>query len=111
MQSVVDALEQELKKINREIFQLYQMEPIFGFISVKYIKCGKKNCKCKKNPKYKHGPYYYLRQEPEYKYNRYLGKEVPKEILERIRIGERIRDLERKKLEIEKALMQVKKIE
>ncbi len=52
--------------------------------------------KKEKSIKYQHGPYYYLREEPEYKYAKYLGKKVPETIRGRIEIGVRIRELEKK---------------
>ncbi len=85
-----------IKSIEREIQELTWRDPIFGFITKKYTKCGKENCKCAKSIKYQHGPYYYLREEPEYKYVKYLGKKVPETIRGRIEIGVRIRELENK---------------
>ena len=31
---------------------------LHGAISTAMAKCGKKNCKCRKDPKFLHGPYY-----------------------------------------------------
>ena len=95
----VDLLE-IVRDIENQIHQLSLQEPIFGFISPKYIKCGKKTCKCHFNTKDMHGPYFYLRLEPEYKYNRYLGKEIPRTIKERVEIGSSIKSLEKKRTKI-----------
>ncbi|MHA1198171.1 MAG: DUF6788 family protein [Candidatus Heimdallarchaeaceae archaeon] len=86
--------------IEQQIQQLSLQDPIFGFISPKYIKCGKKNCKCHFNTKDLHGPYFYLRLEPEYKYNKYLGKQIPRVIKERVEIGSTIKNLEKKRTKI-----------
>ncbi len=89
-----------VNNLESQIQHLSLQEPIFGFISPKYIKCGKKNCKCNFNTKDLHGPYFYLRLEPEYKYTKYLGKQVPRTIRERIDIGYTIKDLEKKRSKI-----------
>ncbi len=86
--------------IDKQIENLSLHDPIFGFISPKFIKCGKKNCKCHFNTKDLHGPYFYLRLEPEYKYNKYLGKEIPRTIKERVKIGSTIKTLEKKRARI-----------
>lgn len=104
MRNIIETLKSELKEINSRLLELYAMEPIFGIISVKYIKCGKKNCKCNNNSKYKHGPYFYLRQEPDYKYTRYLGKRIPDDIKRRIETGNAIKKLEKKKKQIRELL-------
>ncbi len=96
----INILKQEIieivKSIESKIQELTWKDPIFGFITKKYTRCGKENCKCAKSIKYQHGPYYYLREEPEYKYAKYLGKKVPETIRGRIEIGVRIRELEKK---------------
>ncbi len=89
----INILKQEIieivKSIESKIQELTWKDPIFGFITKKYTRCGKENCKCAKSIKYQHGPYYYLREEPEYKYAKYLGKKVPETIRGRIEIGVR----------------------
>ena len=95
----IDLLE-IVKDIDEEIRNLSSRDPIFGFISTKFIKCGKKNCKCNFNTKNLHGPYYYLRIEPKYKYTNYLGKKIPQIIKERIEIGSSIKNLEKKRIKI-----------
>ena len=96
----INTLKQEIieiiKSIEIKIQDLTWKDPIFGFITEKYTRCGKENCKCAKGIKYQHGPYYYLREEPEYKYVKYLGKKVPEAISSRIEIGVIIRELEKK---------------
>lgn len=37
-----------------------------GNVRIKYVTCGKSNCKCKLG--YRHGPYYYIRKKIEGKY-------------------------------------------
>ena len=86
-----------ISDIDKQIQHLSRQDPIFGFISPKFVKCGKKNCKCHFNTKDLHGPYFYLRLEPEYKYNKYLGKEIPRNIKERVDIGSTIKNLEKKR--------------
>ncbi len=86
--------------IDKQIESLSSHNPIFGFITPKFVKCGKKNCKCHFNTKDLHGPYFYLRLEPEYKYNKYLGKEIPRVIKERVEIGSTIKRLEKKRIKI-----------
>ncbi len=107
----INILKQEIieiiKSIESEIQELTWKDPIFGFITKKYTRCGKENCKCAKNIKYQHGPYYYLREEPEYKYVKYLGKKVPETIKGRLEIGVRIRELENKH---KKLLQSIKKL-
>ncbi|MHA1686875.1 MAG: DUF6788 family protein [Candidatus Heimdallarchaeaceae archaeon] len=107
MVDIIESLKTEIEKIDKKILELYAMNPIFGFISAKYVKCGKKNCKCNYDSKYRHGPYYYLRQEPEYKYMHYLGKKIPLDIKRRLDIGKSIKKLERKKLQIQHLLEQI----
>ena len=91
-----------IKNIEEQIHHLSRQDPIFGFISSKFIKCGKANCKCNFNPKDLHGPYFYLRLEPDYRYNRYLGKQIPGSIQDRIDIGSSIKNLENKRAKISK---------
>lgn len=95
-------IQKEIKRIEIRVEMLMQKEPIFGFISEKWIRCGKKNCKCRKGREYYHGPYYYLRTEPEYKYNNYIGKKIPNNIENRIKVGNTVSKLERKKKELKK---------
>ncbi len=101
---VLDRIEVELKK-------LYAAEPIYGFISKKYLKCGKSNCKCSQGEQFQHGPYYYFRQEPDYNYKNYLGKEIPSIILEKIEIGQLVRKLEKKRKIYEGFLTEIAKID
>lgn len=86
-----------IKDIDTQIQFLSQQDPLFGFISSKYIKCGRENCRCKQNPKALHGPYFYLRLEPDYKFSKYLGKKIPPTIKERISVGTNIKNLEKKR--------------
>jgi len=107
----ISILKQEIieiiKSIENEIQELTWKDPIFGFITKKYTRCGKENCKCAKGIKHQHGPYYYLREEPEYKYVKYFGKKVPETIRSRIEIGVIIRELEKKH---RKLLQSIKKL-
>ena len=107
----INILKQEImeiiKSIENKIQELTWKDPIFGFITKKYTRCGKENCKCAKSIKYQHGPYYYLREEPEYKYVKYLGKKNPKTIRDRIERGVIIRELEKKK---KKLLQSIEKL-
>ncbi len=86
-----------IKDIENQIQSLSQQDPLFGFISTKYIKCGRESCKCKQSPKALHGPYFYLRLEPEYKFSKYLGRKVPAGMKDRISVGTNIKELERKR--------------
>lgn len=86
-----------INEIENRLELLRRDDPIFGFVSSKYIKCGKENCRCEQGQKNLHGPYYYLRMEPEYRYNKYLGKRIPTNIESRIEVGNRIKNLNRKK--------------
>lgn len=107
----INILRQEIieiiKSIESEIQELTWKDPIFGFITKKYTRCGKENCKCAKSIKYQHGPYYYLREEPEYKYVKYLGKKVPETIRSRIEIGVIIRELEKKHKKLLQSIKQL----
>lgn len=93
-----------IKDIENEIKTLSQQDPLFGFISPKFIKCGRENCKCKQSPKGLHGPYFYLRLEPEYKFSKYLGRKVPTGMKERISVGDNIKELERKRKKLTSTL-------
>ena len=97
-----------INEIENRLEILGRNDPIFGFVSSKYIKCGKKNCKCERGGQYLHGPYYYLRMEPEYKYSKYLGKKIPSTIGEGIDVGKRIKNLIVKK---RKLLESIEKLE
>ncbi len=96
--------------INKQIETLAQQDPLFGFVSEKYIRCGKKNCKCQRSSKSNHGPYFYLRLEPQYKFNKYLGKKIPGNIQERIDIGVAIKELERKRKKIADTLAKIEDV-
>lgn len=96
--------------ISKQIETLSQQDPLFGFISEKYIRCGKKNCKCHQSSKSQHGPYFYLRLEPQYKFTRYLGKQIPQPIRERLKIGDTIKDLEKKRKKISETLSKIEAI-
>ncbi len=103
-------LSSAISAIENQISLLVQSDPIFGLISSKRIRCGKENCKCAKGQRFFHGPYYYLRLEPDYKYRKYIGKRIPSSIEERIEVGNEIKILERKKKKIQKALFNLEKI-
>lgn len=103
-------LHEIVNDIDGEIKQLSLQDPIFGFITPKYIKCGKKNCKCHFNTKDLHGPYYYLRLEPEYRYNRYLGKKIPSTVKERVEIGLTIKNLEKQRKKILETISNFEKL-
>jgi len=93
-----------IEAIENQTISLMDKDPIFGFITSKYVKCGKKNCKCTKGEKFGHGPYYYLRLEPDYKYRKYLGKKIPVSIEEKLEVGRTIKELERRKEKIKKLI-------
>ena len=99
-----------INEIENRLEILGRNDPIFGFVSSKYIKCGKKSCKCERGGQYLHGPYYYLRMEPEYKYNKYLGKKIPSTIGEGIDVGKRIKNLSGKKRKLLEALEKLENI-
>ncbi|MBY9000654.1 MAG: hypothetical protein KGD64_07055 [Candidatus Heimdallarchaeota archaeon] len=99
-----------INEIENRLEMLGRDEPIFGFVSSKYIKCGKQNCKCEQGKQYLHGPYYYLRMEPEYRYSKYLGKRIPTNIEGRIDVGNRIKDLIRKKKKLLETLEKLENI-
>jgi hypothetical protein len=99
-----------INEIDNRLEILGRNDTIFGFVSSKYIKCGKVNCKCERGGQYMHGPYYYLRMEPEYKYSRYLGKKIPSAITEGIDIGKRIKNLGVKKKKLLEALENLENI-
>ncbi len=99
-----------INEIENRLELLGRNDTIFGFVSSKYIKCGKVNCKCERGGQYMHGPYYYLRMEPEYKYSRYLGKKIPSVITEGIDIGKRIKNLSGKKKKLLEALENLENI-
>lgn len=46
-----------------------------GYIDIKKVKCGKKNCKCSTDLEALHGPYYYYRYW-KLVYNRYRQKRL-----------------------------------
>jgi hypothetical protein len=99
-----------INEIENRLELLGRNDTIFGFVSSKYIKCGKENCKCERGGQYLHGPYYYLRMEPEYKYSKYLGKKIPSAITEGIDVGKRIKNLIVKKKKLSKALENLEKL-
>ena len=99
-----------ISTIENQISLLAQKDPIFGLISSKRIRCGKENCKCSKGERFYHGPYYYLRLEPDYKYRKYIGKKIPNSLEERIEAGNEIKKLEKKKKKIQKAISNLEKI-
>lgn len=103
----VSRLKEAIEAIEKHIQELNTRDPIFGFISPKYIKCGKLNCKCIQGDKNLHGPYFYLRQEPDYSYKRYLGKKIPGNIRDRINIGKEIKKLEKHKKKINELLEKI----
>ncbi|MHA1952682.1 MAG: DUF6788 family protein [Candidatus Heimdallarchaeaceae archaeon] len=88
---------ENIQEIENQIDSLVVEDPLFGLVSMKHVKCGKKNCKCAHGEKFYHGPYYYLRLEPDYKYRKYLGKKVPGSIQDRLEVGHKIKELEKKK--------------
>ena len=104
LDGIISQLIKTSEELENEIKILSKEEHIFGLISEKYIKCGKKNCKCTQGKAYHHGPYYYLRREPKYNYREYLGKTVPFDVESKIDLWKKIRYLERKKKKIEKTL-------
>jgi len=99
-----------ISEIEQQIDSLMIEDPLFGLVSMKHIRCGKSNCKCAHGEKFYHGPYYYLRLEPDYKYRKYLGKRVPGSIQERLEAGKKIRELEKKKKKFNDSLKQLESI-
>ncbi|MHA1345061.1 MAG: DUF6788 family protein [Candidatus Heimdallarchaeaceae archaeon] len=99
-----------INEIENRLEILGRNDPIFGFVSSKYIKCGKKNCRCERGGQDLHGPYYYLRMEPEYKYSKYLGKKIPSTIGEGIDVGKRIKSLIVKKKKLFESLEKLENI-
>jgi len=100
-------LQDAIKDLDYQIQSLSQQDPLFGFISSKYIRCGRENCRCKQSPKSQHGPYFYLRLEPEYRFTKYLGKRIPDAVEERIIIGSTIKELERKRKKLSLTLEKI----
>ena len=99
-----------IKEIEEQIDSLIVEDPLFGLISMKHVKCGKHNCKCAHGEKFYHGPYYYLRLEPDYKYRKYLGKRVPGSIQNRLEVGNKIKELEKKKKKFSDSLRELEGI-
>lgn len=99
-----------IQTIEKQIDSLMIEDPLFGLISMKHIRCGKSNCKCTQGERFYHGPYYYLRLEPDYKYKKYLGKRVPGSIQERLEAGNKIRELEKQKKKFTDSLKQLESI-
>ena len=109
LDGILSQLNNTKKQLDSEIEQLEKNEHIFGLISAKYISCGKKNCRCAKGKEHFHGPYFYLRKEPDYKYKEYLGKRIPKEIQEKVEIGKKIKQLEKRKKRIDQTITKLGK--
>lgn len=101
--NAINEIENRLEILGRE-------DPIFGFISIKHIKCGKENCKCHQGDQFLHGPYFYLRIEPNYKYSKYLGRKVPMIIENRIDTGNKIKALLKKKKKLAESLAILEKL-
>jgi hypothetical protein len=99
-----------INEIDNRLELLGRNDPIFGFVSSKYIKCGKSNCKCEQGGQYLHGPYYYLRMEPDYKFGKYLGKRIPSAIGEGIDVGRKIKGLLIKKKKLLESLRIIENI-
>ena len=99
-----------IEAIEHQRITLMGKDPIFGFITSKYVKCGKKNCKCSKGEKFGHGPYFYLRLEPDYKYKKYLGKKIPDSIEERVEVGRTIKELEKRKEKIKNLIYRLNEL-
>ncbi|MHA1302420.1 MAG: DUF6788 family protein [Candidatus Heimdallarchaeaceae archaeon] len=107
LDSIVKQLQLVSHELEKEIEKLSNQEHIFGLISSKYIRCGKNNCKCAFGKQYYHGPYFYLRREPDYKYREYLGKEVPQSIKEQVEVGNKLKETLRKKRKIDLTLQKL----
>ncbi len=103
-------LSNAIEAIEHQRIILMSRDPIFGFITSKYVKCGKKNCKCTKGEKFGHGPYYYLRLEPDYKYKKYLGKKIPGSIKERVEVGRTIKELEKREEKIKNLISRLNEL-
>lgn len=58
MPNQLHALETEIDKIKKQLIGLGDLRP--GSLSKQYNICGNQNCRCKKDPAYRHGPYYQL---------------------------------------------------
>lgn len=54
----IDSINFKIKKLQKELTAFEYI--LQGTINVKYLKCGKKQCICHKEPEKKHGPYYIL---------------------------------------------------
>jgi hypothetical protein len=58
MSNKMQALEQSIERVKRELLALGGFRP--GRLSKQYNVCGKAGCRCKASPPEKHGPYYQL---------------------------------------------------
>ncbi|UJG39957.1 MAG: hypothetical protein K9W45_08880 [Candidatus Heimdallarchaeum aukensis] len=105
--NILEQLIEESRELEKKIATLSRKPYIIGFISKKYIKCGKKNCKCQTNKNYYHGPYYYLRKEPDYKYRTYLGKTIPENIEEEIKTGILLKEAMERKRKIDQTIKKI----
>ncbi len=56
--SQVQKLKQELEKIKKEIVSIGLVKK--GSITRTYQSCRNPNCRCNKDPRFRHGPYYLL---------------------------------------------------
>ena len=63
-----------------------------GSLSVRYVKCSKKNCACGQDPQARHGPYYSLTRSVAGKTrSRYLSAEQAEEATRQIEAGQEFR--------------------
>ncbi len=81
MEDKLEKLEQDFKKIKDEIFSISYLKK--GSIAKCYQTCGTTGCRCHKDKKYRHGPYWWWSTKVDGKTRSML---VPEGMLDEVRI-------------------------
>ena len=97
----IEELEAEKNKLEQELKEIGEKYAT-GHVATKYIKCSNPNCRCHRDPNYRHGPYYYLVVNGKWIY---LGKDANDEVKKR----ERARELKKRISQINRELNEILK--
>ncbi len=99
------------KKREKLLKELCKMENILqGTLVEAYLKCGKRNCRCADDERFKHGPKFYLFYKEEKKPKMlYIRKEKINEVREGIRKYKRLKEILSQVCKINRELLKVER--
>ena len=99
-----------LLKRRKEVVQKASLEDIIrGTLIKRYLECIRLSCKCHKNKRNRHGPYYFLTiRKKDKSYHTYIPKEKIKKVKEWIKNYDKLWEVIEEVTEINKKLIKIR---